>query len=60
MANVDKIDVHHPSVRELDSSDKEMDDIADPIKDTFKDLMDLGMNVEARFSGEIRPTQVVC
>ena len=53
MANVDKIDAPPPSVRELDSSDKEMDDIADPAKDTFKDLMDLGMNVEARFSGEI-------
>lgn len=53
MANVDKIDAALPSVRELDSSDKEMDDIADLAKDTFKDLMDLGMNVEARFSGEI-------
>ena len=30
-----------------------MDDIADLAKDTFKDLMDPGMNVEARFSGEI-------
>ena len=53
MENVDKIDAALPSVRELDSSDKEMDDIADLAKDTFKDLMDLGMNVEARFSGEI-------
>jgi len=53
MENVDKIDAALPSVRELDTSDKEMDDIADLAKDTFKDLMDLGMNVEARFSGEI-------
>ena len=53
MANVDKIDAALPSVRELDSSDTEMDDIASLAKDTFKDLMDLGMNVEARFSGEI-------
>ena len=53
MANVDKIDAALPSVRELDTSDKEMDDIANLAKDTFKDLMDLGMNVEARFSGEI-------
>tara|TARA_B100001093_G_C26817809_1_gene1010543 strand:- start:632 stop:1147 length:516 start_codon:yes stop_codon:yes gene_type:complete len=53
MANVDKIDAALPSVRELGTSDKEMDDIADLAKDTFKDLMDLGMNVEARFSGEI-------
>ena len=53
MANVDKIDAALPSVRELGTSDQEMDDIANLAKDTFKDLMDLGMNVEARFSGEI-------
>jgi hypothetical protein len=53
MANVDKIDAALPSVRDLESSDKEMDDIAQMAQDTFKDLMDLGMNVEARFSGEI-------
>ena len=53
MANVDKIDAALPSVRELGTSDAEMDDIASLAKDTFKDLMDLGMNVEARFSGEI-------
>jgi len=40
MENVDKIDAALPSVRELDTSDKEMDDIADLAKDTFKDLMD--------------------
>jgi len=53
LTNVDKIDAALPSVRELDTSDKEMDDIAQLAQDTFKDLMDLGMNVEARFSGEI-------
>jgi hypothetical protein len=53
LSNVDKIDAALPSVRELDTSDKEMDDIALLAQDTFKDLMDLGMNVEARFSGEI-------
>lgn len=53
LTNVDKIDAALPSVRELDKSDKEMDDIAQLAQDTFKDLMDLGMNVEARFSGEI-------
>lgn len=51
--SVDKIDAALPSVRDLESSDKEMDDIAQLAQDTFKDLMDLGMNVEARFSGEI-------
>jgi len=53
LTQVDKIDAALPSVRELDTSDKEMDDIAQLAQDTFKDLMDLGMNVEARFSGEI-------
>ena len=49
LTNVDKIDAALPS----ETSDKEMDDIASLAQDTFKDLMDLGMNVEARFSGEI-------
>ena len=53
LSTVDKIDAALPSVRELDTSDKEMDEIAQLAQDTFKDLMDLGMNVEARFSGEI-------
>ena len=53
MSKVDKIDAALPSVSDLESSDKEMDEIAQLAQDTFKDLMDLGMNVEARFSGEI-------
>ena len=53
MSKVDKIDAALPSVRDLETSDNEMDEIAQLAQDTFKDLMDLGMNVEARFSGEI-------
>ena len=53
LTNVDKIDAALPSVRDLETSDREMDEIAQLAQDTFKDLMDLGMNVEARFSGEI-------
>lgn len=53
MTNIEKIDAALPSVRDLESSDQEMDEIAQIAQDTFKDLMDLGMNVEARFSGEI-------
>ena len=53
MTKVDKIDAALPSVRDLETSDREMDEIAQLAQDTFKDLMDLGMNVEARFSGEI-------
>ena len=52
----DKIDAALPMVTNLEASDAEMDDIADTAKDTFKDLMDLGMNVESRFSGDIFST----
>ena len=51
--NVDKIDAALPTVSDLQTSDNEKDDLAQAARDTFKDLMDLGMNVEARFSGEI-------
>ena len=50
---VDKIDAALPTIRDLETSDKELDEIADTAKETFQDLMDLGMNVEARFAGEI-------
>ena len=50
---VDKIDAALPTIRDLETSDKELDEIADTAKQTFQDLMDLGMNVEARFAGEI-------
>lgn len=50
---IDKIDIALPTVRDLDASDKEMDDIADLATTSFKDLVDLAMNVEARFSGPI-------
>ena len=50
---VDKIDASLPMIRDLETSDTELDEIASTAKDTFQDLMDLGMNVEARFAGEI-------
>jgi len=53
LSAVDKIDAALPTIRDLESSDAEMDDIAETAKATFQDLMDLGMNVEARFAGEI-------
>ena len=49
----DKIDAALPTVHDLDTSDTELDEIADLAKDTFKDLIDLAMNVEPRFSGPI-------
>jgi hypothetical protein len=49
----DKIDAALPSVNDLEVSDQEMDHIASEAQKTFHDLMDLGMNVEARFAGDI-------
>ena len=55
-AALDKIDAALPSVRDLDVADKEMDDLAELAQDKFQDLMDLGMNVEARYAGTIFQT----
>jgi len=53
---IDKIDAALPYVNDLDISDKELDDLSDLAKEKFQDLIDLGMNVEARFSGHILAT----
>ena len=53
---IDKIDAALPYVNDLDTSDKELDDLSDLAKEKFQDLIDLGMNVEARFSGHILAT----
>ena len=44
---IDKIDAALPGVRDLSSSDTEMDELATLAKDSYKDLMDLGMNVDS-------------
>ena len=49
----DKIEKALPQVKGLDTVGEEMDDIANKAMDTYKDLMDLGMNVESRYSGRI-------
>lgn len=53
---IDKIDQALPKVKGLDASDQEMDELADLAKTRFNDLMDLGMNMEARFSGQVFQT----
>lgn len=50
---IDKIDTALPAVRDLEASDGEMDELADLAKDSYKDLMDLGMQVDSRFASEI-------
>lgn len=50
---IDKIDNALPAVRGLDSTDTEMDELSDLAKNSYKDLMDLGMQVDSRFASEI-------
>jgi hypothetical protein len=50
----DKISAALPQVKGLgDMSDGEFDSLAQRATDAFDDLMDLGMNVEARYSGRV-------
>lgn len=50
----DKISQALPQVKGLgDVSDQEFDSLAQRATDAFDDLMDLGMNVEARYSGRV-------
>jgi len=49
----DKIDQALPAVRDLESLDKDMDEYAQQAMDAFKDLMDLGQNVEDRHAAPV-------
>jgi hypothetical protein len=53
---INKIDIALPTVRDLDASDQEMDDLAKLATDKFEDLMDLGMNMDPRFGGVVFQT----
>jgi len=53
---IDKIDAALPAVKGLDASDSEMDELASLATASYKDLMDLGMNVDSRFAAEIFST----
>jgi hypothetical protein len=48
-----KIENALPQVRGLEASDTEMDELAKTATDSYKDLMDLGMQVDSRFAAEI-------
>jgi hypothetical protein len=52
-ATINKIDAALPTVRDLDTGDRELDDLAAKAQETFDDLMDLGMQVDSRYSSEI-------
>ena len=53
---IDRIDQALPQVHDLDGADQELDELSNLAKQKFEDLMDLGMNVEARYSGTILQT----
>ena len=56
---IDKIDLALPTVHDLDTGDSELDELAKLAQDKAEDLIDLGMNVEPRFSGVILQTASV-
>lgn len=50
---IDKINDALPAVSGLAATDTEMDELAGLAQDSYKDLMDLGMQVDSRFASEI-------
>lgn len=52
-SSLDKIEKALPQVRGLEASDTEMDELARLAQNSYKDLMDLGMQVDSRFASEI-------
>lgn len=51
--NLEKIENALPQVRGLAASDTEMDELASLAKESYENLMDLGMQVDSRFASEI-------
>jgi hypothetical protein len=50
---LDKIEAALPQVKGLEASDGELDELASLATNSYKDLMDLGMQVDSRFASEI-------
>ena len=50
---IDKIDEALPAIRDLQASDRELDEIADLAKQSYQDLSGLGRNVDSRFASEL-------
>jgi hypothetical protein len=53
---IDKIDIALPTVRDLETSDQELDELAELAKSSAQDLLDLGMNMDPRFGGVVFQT----
>ena len=53
---IDKIDIALPTVRDLEASDVEMDELAELATTGYKDLLELGLNMDPRFGGVVFQT----
>lgn len=53
LENIDKIEQALPAVKGLEASDEDMDELSKLAKEAFSNLMDLGFQVDSRFSAEI-------
>lgn len=53
ITNLEKIENALPQIRGLETADIEMDSLADLAQNSYKDLMDLGMQIDSRYSSEI-------
>ena len=54
IAEFDKISSALPAVKGLgEMADKELNEVADKAMTAYEDLMDLGMNVDSRYSGRV-------
>lgn len=54
IAEFDKIAAALPAVKGLgEMADQELNEVADKAMQAYEDLMDLGMNVESRYSGRV-------
>lgn len=53
LKELQEIDDKMKNITDLSASDQEMDDLAAKAMETFKDLMDLGMNVDAKAAAPI-------
>ena len=51
--SLSKIEQALPQVRGLEAADDEMDGLATLAQDSYRDLMDLGMQVDSRYASEI-------
>ena len=53
LTNLEKIENALPQVRGLESADHELDELANLAVSSYRDLQDLGMQVDSRYSSEI-------